>query len=378
MSYLQNLKNPLIFERIQLALLKIMNNLRLLLFPFALIYGAIVIIRNYLYDKKVFKSSEFDEPVIGVGNLSVGGTGKTPHIEYLIRLLSNSGISVGVLSRGYKRKSVGYLEADNSSTVAAIGDEPRQMKNKFKDLITLAVDANRIRGIANLFFKEPAPEVILLDDCFQHRPVKPGLMILLTDYHSPYFKDFILPIGNLREPCSGSKRADLIVVTKYPHQLTLDDKKAMIEELNPNDNQKVFFSTINYGNIFPLFENQGAFDFTQLDELLLITGIANPNDLVNHIRAKNMTFQHLAFGDHHQFSASDFEKIKLSFQQLKSEKKAILTTEKDAMRILDSPINKVVSSLPFYFIEIEIKIEDSEKEFNQIIIDYVAKNKRNS
>lgn len=355
-----------------------MKLLRVLAFPFTFLYGSIVRVRNYLYDKNIFRSNRFDSPVIGIGNLSVGGTGKTPHIEYLIRLLKTEGIEIAVLSRGYKRLSKGYVEAIDESTIWDIGDEPKQIKNKFKNEVTVAVDSNRVRGIAELFGKTSPPDVVLLDDCLQHRAIDPGLKILLTDYQSPYCEDYLLPSGNLREPRCGADRADIIIVTKTPKVLSPLEVRRIHSELKVKEHQQLFFSSISYGGIHPLFDDEEPItDLNQVDEILLVTGIANPTYLLNYLETFKLKIKHLKYRDHYAFMKKDLMTIREAFEGLSSNKKLILTTEKDAMRIIDHKFNDIVNEFPFYFQEIEITLRENREEFDKRILDYVREHKRN-
>jgi len=296
--------------------------LRKIAFPFSLIYALIVHIRNYLFDWGVLKSISYKTPTVCVGNLSVGGTGKTPMIEYLIRTLSNH--KIAVLSRGYKRKSKGFLLATPSSTVAELGDEPFQIHQKFPK-VSVAVDADRRNGIAQLE-KMVQPDVILLDDAFQHRKVKPKFSILLTAYNQLYPKDWYLPTGNLRDAKREARRANIIVVTKCPKDLPKKEKDAITNRLRPTPNQQVLFSHLSYAE--QLKDSKGnpvAPSELGGKKIALVTGIASPEPLVRHLKDIGMDFQHLTFGDHHNFSSDEIEKFK--------HYDAVLTTEKDFVRL---------------------------------------------
>src|SRR6478672_949527 len=260
-----------------------LKSFRILLLPFALLYGIIVSIRNWLFDKNIFKSSSFGLPLIGVGNLSVGGTGKSPMVEYLVAQLKNE-FRVAVLSRGYKRKTKGYALANHTTTAIEIGDEPMQFHFKFPD-VPIAVGEERLYAIPQLLHDKPETEVIILDDVFQHRAVKPGLNILLTDRNNLFTDDFFLPTGDLRDTRSSYKRADLIVVTKCKHDLTLGEKEEIISAIKPTAKQSIFFTTINYGSPYHITEHQ----FTYIDEhthVLLVTGIANPKPLQQYLEER--------------------------------------------------------------------------------------------
>lgn len=340
-----------------------MKLLRKLLFPFSIIYGWVTAIRNLFYNTKVLKANTFKTPTIVVGNLSVGGTGKTPQIEYLIRLLQPL-YKVAVLSRGYKRKSSGFIIADETSNAEIIGDEPFQFYKKFPK-IAVSVDADRSNGIALLEQLANAPEVILLDDAYQHRKVAAGCYILLTSYNNLYVNDFMLPTGNLRENRKGAKRAQIIIVTKCPANLSDDAQREIHKKLKPTMYQRVFFTTINYDS-----KLKGK-DTLMIDELIgkdvvLITGIANPNPLIAHLNSKNILFKHLKYADHHHFSEKDLNEIKL----LQTENTIILTTEKDYMRLGNSLKN-------CYYITIETKFINHQNDFDTIIKKYVEQSSRN-
>jgi len=276
-----------------------MKLVRFLLFPFAILYGLITYFRNKLYDFKVFKSVEFDIPVLSVGNLSVGGTGKTPHVEYLIRLLSD--YKLATLSRGYGRKTKGYFIADKFTDAKDIGDEPMQFHQKFPE-ISVAVNANRVEGVTKLLKERKIPELIILDDAFQHRRINPGLQILLTPYNDLYADDYMLPTGNLREYKSGSSRADLIVVTKCPEQIPYKRVEEISRKLKIKNHQKLFFSKIVYGKV--IFGWDRVLEFSDLHEykILLVTGIANPAPLIDYLKSYDLVFKHINFPDHHLFN----------------------------------------------------------------------------
>jgi tetraacyldisaccharide 4'-kinase len=341
--------------------------LRYLLFPFALLYGGIVAFRNYLFDKKILKSSQFDVKIIQVGNLSAGGTGKTPHIEYLIRLLKPE-YKITTLSRGYGRKTTGFVFADDSSTAKEIGDEPLQFYKKFKE-IEVAVDAKRVSGVFEIMSKENTPDLILLDDAFQHRQIKTGFSILLTDYNSPFYRDFMLPTGNLREFSYGKKRADAIVVTKCPELLSEEIKKQTVKRIGAG-NIPVFFSKIQYGQPVGMF-NKEEISLSNYEEILLVTGIANPKPLQNQLDGYSLKVTHLKFLDHHPFTAKNIQLILSTFKAISSEKKALLTTEKDAMRLKEF---QNLRDIEIVQIPIEIQLIGEEKKFNTLIKNYAESN----
>jgi tetraacyldisaccharide 4'-kinase len=342
--------------------------LRYILFPFSIIYGLIVAFRNFLFDKKVIKSSKFDVKTIQVGNLSAGGTGKTPHVEYLIRLL-NKDYKIATLSRGYGRKKTGYQKANETSTAQDVGDEPLQFYSKFDD-ISVYVDAKRVNGIINIMSQDEVPEVVIMDDAFQHRAIQAGFSILLTDFSSPFYKNFMLPTGDLREFPKGKKRADVIIVTKCPSQFAEVDQVKIESKIKPDANQKVFFSRIKYGGLRSIWDKK-ELEFTCLDALLLITGIANPKPLLSYLEDKSKELIHLKFPDHHAFTDKNIQNIITTFENIKTEKKFIVTTEKDAMRLKSY---KELETFSIYYLDIEIEIINKKNEFNTLINNYVKAN----
>ncbi len=281
-----------------------------------------VYLRNYFYDKGILSSKTFETPTICIGNLSAGGTGKTPMVELLIGILKDN-YKVAVLSRGYKRKSEGFVLADNSATVETLGDEPFQIFSKFSD-ITLAVDADRRNGITTLE-KEIQPEVILLDDAYQHRKVTCGFSVLLTSFGNLYVDDWYLPTGNLRDSKKESRRAQIIVVTKCPENLSEEVRKTILNKLKPESHQQVLFSYLSYDDTLRTVDSSIAFDDLRTKEVTLVTGIANPQPLVDYLRSKGLRFEHLKFKDHHDFSNSEITILR--------KKQCILTTEKDFVRL---------------------------------------------
>ncbi|MEZ4796016.1 MAG: tetraacyldisaccharide 4'-kinase [Flavobacteriaceae bacterium] len=323
-----------------------MNLLRKILIPTVPVYQGITWLRNYCYDKDILKSKAYNFPIICVGNLSVGGTGKTPMIEYLIRLLKED-YSVGTLSRGYGRQTKGFLLADDTATAKKIGDEPFQFYAKFSDII-VSVGEDRQNAIEQLIQLEKLPEILLLDDAFQHRKVKAGLNILLTSYNDLYVNDMVLPTGNLREPKSGAKRADIIVVTKCPETVTVQEQESVKNELNIATHQQLFFSSISYAS--EIVSKDKAMDLDELKKksFTLVTGIANPKPLVDFLNNKGFKFHHEAFNDHHDFSASEISELET--------KELILTTEKDYMRLRDS-----LKGSNLYYLPITNKIVDEDK-----------------
>ncbi|MCX6308858.1 MAG: tetraacyldisaccharide 4'-kinase [Bacteroidia bacterium] len=388
---------------------------RFLLLPLSWLYGIAVWIRNVLFNAEILPSTSYDMPVISVGNITVGGTGKTPHTEYLIRALSND-YQVAVLSRGYKRKSKGFVLADATTGLADLGDEPLQMKRKFPNLI-VAVDENRRRGIETLMSPKMQPfiEVILLDDAYQHRYVNPSISILMIDYNRLIREDYLLPVGNLREPAAQMKRAQMVIVSKCPTDLTPMDVRILDTKIGVLPYQSLYFTTMKYGPIEKLVpsaelaekkilvpsvaaETSDAFieteaiatevpivgklqSFEQIKEqripILLLTGIATPQSLESHVRLFAAEVKAMHFADHHEFSKRDARKIGLEFETIKDAGGIILTTEKDATRIRNNPFMQPLAP-HIYYPTLEINfLEGQGRTFEQKITDYVRINKRN-
>ncbi|WPR72951.1 tetraacyldisaccharide 4'-kinase [Flavobacterium sp. NG2] len=333
-----------------------MKFIRKFLFPFAIIYGLVTAIRNFLFDKGILKSTSFDLPVIAVGNLSVGGTGKTPQIEYLVRMLSSK-YKVATLSRGYKRQSEGFVLAGANDNALTLGDEPFQYHQKFPN-IQVAVDANRTNGIQQLLTKVN-PEVILLDDAYQHRKVKAGLYVLLTAYGDLYADDFMLPVGNLRELRSGAARAKIIVVTKCPTNLSIEEQNTIAKKLKLNSSQTLFFSTIAYDET--VYSNNGELLVSEIlnTEKILLAGIAKPKPFFDFL--KNEKDLCLTYPDHHHFSDKDLEEI-----QTKAKGKIIITTEKDYVRLKDSVLKNQL-----YYLPIKSQLLGNEMLFEKLIFRFV-------
>ncbi|MBT8394162.1 MAG: tetraacyldisaccharide 4'-kinase [Flavobacteriaceae bacterium] len=334
-----------------------MKLLRKILFPFVPVYYLVSSIRNKLFDLNILKSKSYNIPLICIGNLSVGGTGKTPLIEYLIRLLKND-YSLATLSRGYKRNTTGFILANDKTNVEELGDEPFQIKNKFKDIL-VAVDGNRQNGIEQLLALNDPPEIILLDDGFQHRKVKAGLSILLTQYSKLYVNDIVLPTGDLRESRSGAKRADIIIVTKCPENLKDEERTEIISILNVSSNQRIFFSTISYSDTIFSKEISYSFDKLSSTDFTLITGIADSGPLIDYLNSKGLSFNHFDFKDHYNFNEKDI----MTFNN----QEFLLTTEKDYMRLK----NKVDNS-KLYYLPIETRIFN-DREFDKMIKDFILK-----
>ncbi|MCV9930314.1 tetraacyldisaccharide 4'-kinase [Flavobacterium sp. LS1R49] len=341
-----------------------MNLLRKLLFPFAILYGIITSIRNFLFDKGVLKSTSFDIPVIAVGNLSVGGTGKTPQIEYLIRLLSDK-YQVATLSRGYKRQSEGFVLADETSNAVILGDEPFQFFQKFKN-IQVAVDANRTNGIQKLLSQPKKPQIILLDDAFQHRKVKAGFYILLTSYGDLYADDWMLPTGNLRESRSGAKRANIVIVTKCSSDLKESDQQNIRRKLKLEPSQELYFTYIDYDDCIYSQTGKLAIEEIKKERKLLLAGIAKPTPFFEFLKSNDD--ECLTFPDHHHFTETDITTI-----ANKAKKHKIITTEKDYVRLKGTNIAPQLFYLP-----IKSTFINYQNNFDTTILNYVGKSTGNS
>lgn len=318
------------------------------------------------FDIGLLNSRSFDIPIIAVGNLNVGGTGKSPMIEYLIRLFNES-CHTAVLSRGYGRKTKGFLMATSDSTAVDLGDEPFQFYRKFKNL-DVAVDEKRVRGIETLQQIKPDLDLVLLDDAFQHRYVKAGKYILLTAYDHLYMDDFMLPTGNLREPINGADRADLILVSKCPSNLSETIRMDILKRIDPKTHQKVFFSSIEYDNYIYSGDGKIALDELSTYKILLVTGIANSKPLVEFLQNNRLDIEHIEFADHQFINTDQQKKIALKFNKMNGERKLILTTEKDYVRSF------LKVELPVYYLPIKMSILGGDQKFNEIIHNYVRKN----
>jgi len=340
-----------------------MSVLRKIVYPFSLVYGEITAARNWLYDKGILKSTRFDIPVIVVGNLSVGGTGKTPQVEYLVRLLQDH-YKIAILSRGYKRATKGFVIANEHMTAVDIGDEPLQYYKKFKG-ITVAVDADRVHGITQLTQLKHRPEVILLDDAFQHRKVTAGLTILLTAFNDLYADDTMLPTGNLREKTKGAARAQIVVVTKGPDKISMKEQFAIGKKLGITRSQTLFFSRITYASEVIGPTNIPLCSLKNY-EVLLVTGIAKTKPLENFLLTQNVKFTHLKYRDHHNFTEADIKQIQESYANLTGASTLILTTEKDYVRSFSGLNN-------WYYLPIMTSFIDHHEDFDQLVLNYVTK-----
>ena len=345
-----------------------LRSFRYLLFPISLIYAGVVWLRNWLFDKNILKAASFNFPIICVGNIAVGGTGKTPMVEYLIRLLQKD-FNTATLSRGYKRKTKGFAIADENTTALEIGDEPMQFHNKFP-AVTVAVGEERLVAIPQLLQDRPDTNIVILDDAFQHRSVKAGLNIVLTAYNNLFTRDLMLPSGDLRDVRSSMKRADIIIVTKCKPDLSADEKETIINEINPLVNQSVFFTEIVYTKPYHLFNNR-QIDIDRSANILLICGIANPRPLKDFLVTHFTSYDMLRYPDHHIFNSDDLADIKKQFEKNKHSNKIILTTEKDAVRLVK--FEEQLKNFPVYVLPIEHTfLFDEAAAFNKLVIEYIA------
>ena len=351
-----------------------LRSFRILLLPFALVYWAVIALRNWLFDKNILKTAEFGLPLINVGNLSVGGTGKSPMVEYLLVLLKDQ-FKVATLSRGYKRKTKGYALADDDTTALEIGDEPMQFHLKFPD-VPVAVGEQRIEAIPQLLHDKPETQAIILDDAFQHRSIKAGLNILLTDYNNIFTRDFYLPTGDLRDLKSSYERAEIIVVTKCKPDLSEEEKKKLVKEIAPLPHQHIFFTSIQYGSLYHIINNS----VTRIDEeteVLLVSGIASPRPLKKWLEEYSSSYSLLQYADHHIFTIDDLNDIRKRFENMEETKKIILTTEKDAVRLVK--FRQAIEGLPVYVVPIRhhFLFKDEDK-FNKLITDFIRNFKTQS
>lgn len=347
----------------------LLRTIRILLFPFSLVYALAVKLRNWCFDKKLFSSTSFNLPVICIGNVAVGGTGKSPMVELLVRMLKDE-YAVAVLSRGYKRKTKGYALAGESTSALDIGDEPMQFHTKFPD-IAVAVGEERIVAIPQLLHDRPETDVILLDDAFQHRAVKAGLNILLTDYSNLYTRDWWLPSGDLRDSARSARRADVVVVTKCPEELSLEERRAIATEIGPAPHQQIFFTSIRYATPYHILRPADTTVIDDQVEVLLVTGIANPAPLKRWLNDHSKTYYELAYSDHHIFSIDDWQTIVRRFKSIPAANKIILTTEKDAVRLIK--FGQELEDWPFYVLPIapQFLFEDGPR-FTDLIIKFIT------
>jgi len=344
-----------------------LKSFRIVLLPFSIIYAIAVIIRNWMFDKGYSKSIPFSFPLICVGNIAVGGTGKSPMVEYLIDLLQPQFV-IATMSRGYKRKTKGYVLANEKSTALDIGDESMQFYSKYPN-ITVAVSEERLVGIPQLIYDRKDLDAIILDDAFQHRTIKAGLNIVLSEYSNLYVHDFFFPTGDLRDQHSSMKRAEIIVITKCPVDLTESNKQQLLRLIKPLSHQKVFFTTINYGVPYHII-NKNERIITNTDEILLVCGIANPKPIKEYLLKNAYTYYQKNYSDHHIFSIDDFREIKERFQNMEAVNKFIVTTEKDAVRL--AKFTNELAEIPIYVLPIKHKFLFEEGEaFNELVINFI-------
>jgi tetraacyldisaccharide 4'-kinase len=361
----------------------VINNKNILLYPVSLLYGLITGIKNFLYNSDILMSEEFHLPVICVGNITVGGTGKTPHTEYIADLLRKD-FKVATLSRGYKRKSHGFRIASVDSPVWEIGDEPMQIARKFPDIM-VAVDRNRVHGVNKILDVSPDTEVVILDDAFQHRRITPGFSILLSDFERLIVRDHMMPYGSLRESAGNMRRADIIIISKSPENISPIQRRILVKEIDKAPYQNLYFTSMAYKDPLPVFEGippaGNIPDMSGSEEcgIVLVTGIANPQPLKEYLQKSFKEITHLSFPDHYNFKEKDLHTIDSAFRNLKSSCRYLITTEKDAVRLREfiniaEPLKSV-----FFYIPIGIHfLNDDKDEFDNLIVDYVRKNKRNN
>jgi tetraacyldisaccharide 4'-kinase len=358
------------------------NNYSILLYPFSLFYGLIVWIRNTLFNYEIIRSVEFPIPVISVGNITVGGTGKTPHIEYLVELLKDE-FRVATLSRGYRRKTRNFILAGPDPEVPDIGDEPVQIKNKYPE-IEVAVDRRRVNGIRELMKRIPDLDVILLDDAYQHRYVKPGLSILLIDFNRPIWEDHLLPAGRLREQAYERRRANIILVTKCPDRLKPIERRIIVKDLKLFPFQHLFFTKLTYGQPLPVFsDNENPMSLAEMKAsrslILMVTGIAGPRLFKKHLRSISTHILEITYPDHHDFSNRDLDRIVQAYRDMEGENKLIFTTEKDATRLRKFTNIEASIRERMYYVPVGIGVLNEDREnLNNHIRNYVRDNKRDS
>lgn len=343
---------------------------KILLAPFSLLYGFGISLRDFFYRRGLLKGVEFNVPVISVGNLSIGGAGKTPHIEYLIRLLKDY-VEIATLSRGYKRKTKGFLTVHPQNTAQQVGDEPLQFKRKYPDIM-VTVSESRTFAVPEIMKIKPDMQVILLDDAFQHRSIKPGLNVLLTEFERPFTKDFLLPSGRLREWRSAYERADVIIVSKCPIDVTAEEKEQFRADIKPLPHQKLYFSYYDYFPPYYIFNPRYIAPLKSDWDVILICAIARTDYLVGYLEEKVNSVTVLEYEDHHNFSKFDIGHLKSNFDALESKKKIIITTEKDAMRLEEHRQYLIENQLPIFSLPVEVKFHFEEGEaFDEQVRDYL-------
>ena len=331
-----------------------MLSIRKILYPISIIYLIIISLRNFLFNCGILKSKKYHIPLIGIGNLSTGGTGKTPMAEYIFENFSKK-FNLALLSRGYKRSSSGYIKASLRSSPKSIGDEPYQIFKKFKNLL-VSVDENRGRGVNNLILENKNLDGIVLDDCFQHRSISLKLNILLTTYKDPFFNDSILPSGNLREPKNSYKRADIIVVTKCSENMKESEMNYFYNKINILKHQSLFFSSISYNETLFGTSNIQIKDLKK-SRILLVTGISNVAPLIDYLNNNDVEFDHMKFSDHHNYSSKDISKIEKEFED-----RIVITTEKDYKKIKNLDLKNKL-----FYLEIKTKFLKNEVAFKTLI-----------
>lgn len=344
--------------------------------PLAWIYGVVTFVRNRLYDVGILKSYSPQKHTICVGNLSVGGSGKTPHVSYLVQLLKDE-FKLATLSRGYKRKTTGFIQATANSTSREIGDEPLLYKTKFP-FLNVFVEGNRVKGVKKINELEPDTNVILLDDAFQHRAIKCGLNIVVSEYDNLYFEDYLMPAGRLRESKSGITRADIIIISKTPEKTTAVDIRNVLKDIKPLAHQQVFFSYLKYGELYSISNtNETISTLNDLFRfrLIVFTGIGNPNPMLTYLREYSAGVSHLPFPDHHEYTVIDMNNIQKYYESFEGGNKLIVTTEKDLMRLKESDIWPIAERMNIFVLPVEVTFKDKTEEFNKTILKYVRANR---
>ena len=339
------------------------------LFPFSILYGLVTDVRNFLYDKGFWKERCFDLPIINVGNLTVGGTGKTPHVEYLIRLLKDKYV-LATLSRGYGRKTKGFKTADDSSNAQSIGDEPYQYYLKFKDNIDVAVGENRVDAIIKILNQKPKNEIVILDDAFQHRAIKPSLNLLLMDYSRPIYEDYTFPAGRLRERRHGAKRADALIITKCPEELPIQKQQEIQDNISPYilENTPIFYTKVIYGKPQNCRSDKGTID---LKKVTLLSGIANPKPFELYAKTQFQVDNHLIFKDHHNFTEKDLTEIKNKNEVNATD---VIMTEKDMVKFIPFLNHELLKGIELYYLPIEIGFLNNEMKanFDELILSHIS------
>lgn len=340
---------------------------KIILLPVSKIYGAVTCVRNWMFDWKLLKEKEFDVPVVVVGNIAAGGTGKTPHVEYIVERMRHN-FHIGIVSRGYKRETHGFIMATHRSTPADIGDEPYQMYHKFGAQVAVAVCEDRVAGITELLKIDPAIDLVVLDDAFQHRYVKPTVSVVLTEYLRPVFEDSLLPYGRLRESKKATRRADVIVATKCPDKTSAIDMRIFEDNLKLIAYQRMFFSKLNYCKLQPVFPDQAppvapALDWLGSDDMLLVlSGIGNPRPFVKHIKKFKPKVRVNIFPDHHNFTRKDIALIQQRFETMEGRRNFIITTEKDAVRLINNPYFPHQLKPYIFYLPIEVEFMRDERD----------------